>query len=214
MKKIYIVGGNGFARECFAVLKTLPDYGKEIAFGGFLGHGGYGKTVDYKSCQYLYIGEVSEHIFKNDEYVIIGAGYPALRKKIYKELKKRGIKFFNLITSNCFIGESVSIGESNILLSSYLTSDIKIGNGNVFNGNIIIGHDAEIGDLNFFGPRSQILGNVKIGSSNQIGANTIFLPKAKIGDNNIIAPLSAIYKGCKNNCYMAGNPALKSGQIE
>ena len=35
-----------------------------------------------------------------------------------------------------------------------------------------------------------------------------------IGDNNIIAPLSAVYKGCKNNCYMSGNPALKTGKIE
>ena len=77
-----------------------------------------------------------------------------------------------------------------------------------------VGHDAEIGDYNFFGPRSQILGNVKVGNSNQIGANTILLPKAKIGDNNIIAPLSAVYKGCKNNCYMSGNPALKTGKIE
>ena len=37
---------------------------------------------------------------------------------------------------------------------------------------------------------------------------------SKIGDNNKIAPLSAVYKGCKNNCYMAGNPALKIGSIE
>lgn len=214
MKTIYIVGGDGFARECYTILKTLPNYNKEIIFGGFLGHGGYGKTVDYKTYQYLYIGEVSEHIFEEDEYVVIGAGYPTLRKKIYDELKVRDIKFFNLITPDCFIGDSVAIGEANIILSSSLTSDIKIGNGNVFNSSVIVGHDCQIEDLNFFGPRSQILGNAKIGNSNQIGANAILLPKAKIGDNNIIAPLSAVYKGCKNNCYMSGNPALKTGQVE
>lgn len=214
MKKIYVVGGNGFARECYAILKTLPSYNKEIIFGGFLGHGGYGKTVDYKSYQHLYKGEVSEHEFLSNECVIIGAGYPSLRLKIYNELKTRGIKFFNLITNDCLIENSVEIGEANIILASSCTSDINIGNGNVFNGNIIVGHDAWIGDFNFFGPRSQVLGNVKVGNSNQIGANTILLPNAKIGNNNIIAPLSAIYKGCKNNCYMAGNPALKIGEVK
>lgn len=213
MQKVYIVGGDGFARECYALLKTLPTYNNEITFGGFLGLGGYGKTIDYKSYQDLYKGEVSEHEFLSNEYVIIGAGYPSLRLKIYNELKNRGIKFFNLII-NSFVGESVDIGEANIILSSSLTTDISIGNGNVLNGHIIVGHDVSVGDFNFFGPRSQVLGNVKVGNSNKIGANTILLPKAKIGNNNIIAPLSAIYKGCKDNCYMQGNPALKIGDVE
>lgn len=213
MKTIYIVGGDGFARECYIFLQEVMKVDQNIKFGGFLGHGGYGKTVDYKSCQHLYIGEVSEHNFKENEYVIIGAGYPALRHKIYKELKERNVNFYNLIFYS-LINDSTNLGEANIILASSCTSDINIGNGNVFNGEVIVGHDAEIGDFNFFGPRSQILGNVKVGNSNQIGANAILLPKAKIGDNNIIAPLSAVYKGCKNNCYMSGNPALKAGQIE
>lgn len=214
MKTIYIVGGDGFARECYNNLKNLPDYGRQIQFGGFLGHGGYGTTVDYKSYQHLYKGEVSEHEFLENEYVIIGAGYPSLRLKIYNELKVRDIKFFNLISNNSNISESVIIGEANVIICSSFTVNINVGNGNVFNDTVNIGHDAEIGDFNFFGPRSQILGNAKIGNSNQIGANAILLPKAKIGDNNIIAPLSAVYKGCKNNCYMSGNPALKTGQVE
>ena len=68
MKKIFIVGGNGFARECHNNLINLEEYGKEVIFGGFLGHGGYGHTVDYKTYQHLYLGEVSEHKFKDDEY--------------------------------------------------------------------------------------------------------------------------------------------------
>ena len=214
MKKIFIVGGDGFARECYVLLKTFSNYNKEFTFGGFLGHGGYGHTVNYKTYQYLYIGEVSEYTFNENDYVVIGAGYPNLRKKIYTELKERNVKFYNLISSSSLISNSVEVGEANIILASSCTANINIGNGNVFNGDVIVGHDVEIGDFNFFGPRSQILGNVKVGNSNQVGANTILLPKSKIGDNNIIAPLSAIYKGCKNNCYMSGNPALKTGQVE
>lgn len=215
MKKIFIVGGNGFARECFQNLIYIAEKDNSIEFGGFLGHGGYGNTVDYKEFQNLYKGEVSEHIFKENEYAIIGAGYPNLRKKIYTELKTRNIKFYNLISNDSRIFLNTKIGEANIFVGKTdISVNVKIGNCNVFNGSVIAGHDCQIGDFNFFGPRSQALGNVKIGNMNTIGANAILLPNSKIGDNNKIAPLSAIYKGCKNNCYMSGNPALKVGVIE
>ncbi len=214
MKKIFIVGGNGFARECYYNLILMKELDPKIEFAGFLGHGGYGQTVDYKELQHLYKGEVSEFNFNENEYIVIGAGYPDLRRKIYNELKARHLKFFNI-----YIGKplknSVSIGEANIITPpAHFSCGIKIGNGNVFNGDVIVGHDVEVGEFNFFGPRAQILGNVKIGNMNTIGANSILLPNAKIGDNNKIAPLSAVYKGCKNNCYMSGNPALKIGSIE
>ena len=74
-----------------------------------------------------------------------------------------------------------------------------------------VGHDAEIGDFNVIAPRTTILGGVKIGDFNSIGTNAVLLPHAKIGNSNKIAPLSAVYRGCKDNCYMIGNPALKEG---
>ena len=214
MKIVYIVGGNGFARECYYNLLGMIKADKEIVFGGFMGHGGYGHTVNYFDLQNYYVGEVSEHEFKDDEYVVIGAGYPELRSKIYNELKERHIQFFTLYAAQGLL-PSVDIGESNIFIAPMTMScNIKIGNNNVFNGGVIVGHDCEIGDCNFFGPRSQVLGDVKIGSYNTIGANAILLPHCRVGNNNKIAPLSAIYKGCRNNSYMAGNPAVKVGDVE
>lgn len=211
MKKVFIVGGDGFARECHSNLNVMKRDDPSIEFGGFLGHGGYGHTVNYKHLQEFYLGEESDHTFKEDEYVIIGAGYPDLRRKIYNDLKKRNVRFFNLILGK--YGSSVTFGEANISVYTSLTVNTKIGNGNVFNGAVIVGHDTEIGDFNFFGPRSSVLGTVKIGNDNIIGTNAVILPHAKIGNNNKVAPLSAVYKGCRHNCYMLGNPALKVGEI-
>ncbi len=209
MKRIFIVGGNGFARECFKYIMAI----KEVEFGGFLGHGGYGHTVNYLDLQEYYKGEVSKYNFQKEDYVIIGAGYPNLRKKIYDDLKKMNLKFYTLLSPNSKIDSDINIGEGNIIVGSKITShNIKIGNGNLFNGNVTIGHDVEVGNFNFFGPSSQLLGNVKVGNHNIVGANSILLPSAKIRNNNKIAPLSTIYKGCKNNCYMLGNPAIKVGE--
>lgn len=213
MKKIYIVGGNGFARECYHYIQTMSLTDGDIHFAGFLGHNGYGHTVDYKELQKFYLGEVSEHKFSKDDYVVIGAGYPELRSVIYKELKERNLKFFT-ISIGAKLDESVEVGEANIFVPPFFPScDIKIGNCNVFNGSVVVGHDCEIGDCNFFGPRSQVLGTVKIGSYNKFGANSILLPHCKIGNYNKISPLSAVYKGCKDYCYMHGNPAIKIGEI-
>lgn len=214
MKRIFIVGGDGFARECACFVNRLNEQGKDIELAGFLGHGGCGHNVDYKNWQGLYHGEVTEHIFSKHEFCIIGAGYPWLRKKIYTDLKVLGVKLYDLIYASEFLGRNIKIGEGNIIIKSTFTDSIKIGNGNLFNGYNVIGHDISIGDFNFFGPRTQILGNVNIGNSNSAGANAIILPKAKVGDFNKIAPLSVIYKGCKNNGYYIGNPALRTGDVE
>ena len=214
MKKIFIVGGDGFARECYNNLINLSEYGKEVVFGGFLGHNGYGKSVDYKSYQHLYLGEVVEHKFKDDEYCIIGAGYPELRKQIYEDLKKMNVKFYTLICKGIYLSQTFRYGEANIFVYPFYSSvDIKVGNANVFNGDVAMGHDTIIGNFNFFGPRTILGGYMQIGDSNSIGTNALVLPHSKIGNNNKIAPLSAVYKGCKDNCYMVGNPALKIGSV-
>lgn len=207
-KRIYIVGGDGFARECFRYIKNMRKFDDTVEFAGFLGHGGYGHTVDYKSYQQYYFGEVAEHCFAEDEYACIGAGYPELRRKIYDELKARGINFVNIITEP--LCESAVIGEANVILGcNGLGPDVVMGNGNVLNGYISVGHDVRIGNFNFLGPRSMLLGYVSIGNDNTIGAGAIIMPHKSIGNNNKIAPLSVVYRSCKNNEHLLGNPAKR-----
>lgn len=212
MKNVYIVGGNGFARECYHYIKRMSVTDASINFAGFLGHNGYGHTVDYKDLQPFYRGEVADHTFADNDYAVIGAGYPELRSVIYNDLKKQNAKFFTILV-DVQLDKSVEIGEANVFVPPfYPVCDIKIGSCNVFNGNIALGHDCVIGDCNFFGPRSQVLGEVIVGSNNVIGANSVLLPHCKIGSYNKISPLSAVYKGCRDHCYMHGNPAVKIGE--
>ena len=207
-KRIYIVGGDGFARECFHNIQKMRRFDDTVEFAGFLGHGGYGHTVDYKNYQQFYLGEVSEHDFAEDEYACIGAGYPELRRVIYDELKARGIHFVNICTEpNC---ESAVIGEANVILGcNGLAPNVEVGNGNVLNGGVITGHDVKIGDFNFLGPRCMLLGYVSIGNDNSIGSGAIIMAHKSIGNNNKIAPLSVVYRSCKDNEHLLGNPAKR-----
>ena len=207
-KRIYVVGGDGFARECFHNIQKMRKIDDTVEFAGFLGHGGYGHTVDYKDYQKFYLGEVDEHEFSEDEYACIGAGYPELRKKIYEDLKARGIHLANIYTEP--LCESAVIGEGNVILhSNGLAPNVTMGNGNVLNGAVIVGHDVKIGDFNFLGPRCMLLGYASIGNYNTLGAGAIIMAHKSIGNNNRIAPLSVIYRNCRDNLCMIGNPAKR-----
>lgn len=214
MKTLYIVGGNGFAKECVQYIRWIMYHNPDIRLGGLVGHNGY--KVDFGNLNNIFCGDLSEMKFSDNDYCIIGAGYPELRRKIYTDIKRFGGKLVNLCTPDVYIPEDLALGEGNCIIGTQLTgcTGIKIGNGNLFNGKVVIGHDTKIGDFNFFGPASQILGDIHVGNDNIIGANTIILAHAKIGNNNKIAPLSCVYKGCKDNTYMIGNPAEKVGTVK
>lgn len=208
MKNIYVVGGCGLAAEYYIYIEELSKIDNNINFGGFLGFEGF--VADFKSLNKLFKGDVSEHKFEDNDYIVIGSGDIKLRQKIYSYLKKNKIKLYNLITKNSYIPDYIEIGEGNVFYDTQIISPhIKIGNCNIFNGKIVVGHDVIIGNMNFFGPNSILLGNVSIKDNNSVGAGSVLLPKAKIGNNNTIAPLSAVYKGCKNDSYLLGNPAMK-----
>ena len=210
-KKIYIVGGNGFARECYTYVDRMCKSDSTITFAGFLGEGGY--EPELFEFSKFWKGDVSNHEFKEDEYAVIGSGDCEIRKRIYESLKSRNVKFFTVIDPSVIVYPYVEMGEANIFSPNCLvSSQVKIGNCNLFNGFIFIGHDAQIGDFNFRAPHTQILGNVKLQDMNAIGTSSVLLPKAKIGSYNKVAPISAIYKGCKDNCIMSGNPARKIGE--
>lgn len=213
MKTIFVVGGNGFARECASYLIELERAEGSIKFGGFLSHNGY--KINYGNFSKYYVGDLDELNYKSGMSFVVGAGYPEIRKRIFYDLREKGLPFYNLIALGCKLSDDIDLGEGNVFAPPFRASvNMKIGCGNVFNGSVITGHDDTIGNFNFFGPGCKVLGDVIIGNENVIGTGAVLMPKAKIGNNNRISPMSVIFRGCKDFCYMHGNPALKVGKVE
>ena len=52
MKNVYVVGGNGFAKECYQHIMFMHYKNPEINFVGFLGHNSY--KVDLKLAREIY----------------------------------------------------------------------------------------------------------------------------------------------------------------
>lgn len=207
MQQVVIIGNSGAARECYWLLREVMQARSDLAFRGFLSFGGFaGNLRDLSS---LALGDDDGYNPSEDDVFVIGIGQPALREKAFCKWKGRGALFLTLVHPSVHLAENTVLGEGNILASgTYVSCDTILGNANYFNGRAVVGHDACIGNYNFFGTYFQALGEARIGDGNSFGVNSVVMPGAKIGHNNTIAPGAYIYKGCGNNCLMAGNPAL------
>ena len=212
-KKIYIVGGDGFARECHTYLMRVMQQEGGITFGGFVGEGGH--QPDLKDYPDAFKGDLSTFCFQKNDYVVLGSGNPVFRKKTYEAIKEKGVPFFTLIDPSTKISSYVELGEANVFAAfGIISTQVKIGVGNVFNSCVDLGHDVNIGNFNFCAPGMRLLGGVKVGDLNSIGTGSVVLPHMEIGNQNKIAPLSVIYKNCKDNCLMLGNPARQMGEVK
>ncbi|MDR0827316.1 MAG: transferase [Desulfovibrio sp.] len=206
--RVIIIGNAGAARECYWMLREILPKREDLVFGGFLAFEGFAGNLS--DLAHFSLGSDDDYLSSPQDVFIIGIGLPALRLNAYHKWKERGGRFINLVHPTVIIRENAVVGEGNIFTKdTFVSCDVKIGHANYLNGTVIVGHDARIGDGNFFGTFSIILADACIGSGNSLGVHATVLPKAKIGDDNIIAPGAYVYKGCGDNCVMAGNPALK-----
>lgn len=217
MPQVVIIGNSGAARECYWILQDLlqsaPSLRHYYKFHGFLDWKGYPNNL--KELATLYLGTADSYKISAEDLFVIGVGEPNLRKVIFEEFKAHNATFMNLIHPWTDICASAEMGEGNVFQRGCTVyCNAKIGNGNYINGAANISHDAQIGSFNFLGPYSLVLGGAQVGSCNHLGPHSVLLEHSVMGDGNLLAPGSTIYKGCKNNCRMAGNPALCIGKIE
>lgn len=176
-------------------------------FKGFLAWKGYRGNLGELAA--LELGDSGTYRPLAEDMFAIGIGGADLRQKIFRHYKALGARFYTLCHPNVWICPSAKIGKANVLHSGcYVGPDAVIGDGNYLNGSVIIGHDAEMGDFNVLNILTLLGGAARMKDLNQFAPNCQLLPKARIGSRNVLAPASVVYKGCGDDCLLAGNPAL------
>ena len=209
MRSVIIIGNSGAARECRWILKSMEEGAGDLFFKGFLSFEGY--NGELRELSGMLLGDDETYRASRGDVFAIGIGDPELRLKAYHKWKARGVAFLTLKHPACFVLPETSYGEANIFAqNTYLSCNSSLGNANYLNGSVVIGHDVTMEDGNFFAPFSMALGNVRIGSGNSFGVHSVVLAGAKVGNRNVIAPGAYVYKGCKDDTLMAGNPALRA----
>jgi sugar O-acyltransferase (sialic acid O-acetyltransferase NeuD family) len=210
MKKIYILGTGGFAREVYFLISDINKVNMLYDVSGFIDINPKIKNVTIGNKQ---IAVFNEDTFFNTELeenscFAIGIGNPKVLNSI-KEKYLEKFNFPNLIHPNVIgLFETIKIGMGNIITAGCIfTLDIIIGSLNIFNLHTTLGHDAVIENCNVFNPGVNISGGVSIGNNNLIGTNSCILQYVKIGDNNAIGAGAVVNTTIENNKVAVGVPA-------
>ncbi len=208
MQPIVIVGFGGLGREMALLINQINVVQPQWKIVGFLDDQ---VKEDPTSFNIPYLGPIEALRSLSEAVAIaVGIGTPAARGKVIAQINP-GRFFPNLIHPTVVHSElNWQIGVGNLIASHCsFTTGIFIGNFNVFNTKITIGHDVVIGDYNVFNPTVCISGHVTIGNHNLFGVNSTVLQSRTIGSNNVLAAGSVLMSSMRDDEMWLGVPALK-----
>jgi sugar O-acyltransferase (sialic acid O-acetyltransferase NeuD family) len=171
---------------------------------------------EHKWELYGFIGDETAEIGKNlgvaaivgnDEWLlqqdfeadlIIGIGYPKVRAKVLAPYLAQGDRFSfpNLIHPSASIDfRRVELGQGNVITAGCaFTCDIVVHDFNLFNLNVTVGHDDNIGSYNVFNPSVNISGGVQVGNRVLAGTGSQILENLIINDDAILGAGTVVRK--------------------
>lgn len=212
MKDIAIYGAGGFGREVACLIKRINEATQEEQWRliGFFDDGleigtcnEYGKVLG---------GLERLNQWKTPLNVVIAIGTPTIVQKIAQAIVNPKIDYPNLIdpTAVFFDKSNVKLGKGNIIcFYCSISCNVTIGDFNIFNGLIPVGHDTSIGNYNVVMPTCNISGGVEIGDCNFFGVKSVVLQYLKIGNNTRIGACSVVIRKTKDGFLYMGNPAVR-----
>lgn len=211
MKDIVIYGAGGFGREIACLLRLINEKSPEWNLIGFLDDNEnlWGSKNEYGTVLGGY--DWLNH-YESGIACAVAVGSPAAVVAITSRINNPNVEYPNLYApSVTFLDkESMKIGKGNIFCTNcFVSCNVTIGDFNLFNGYIPIGHDAEIGNYNVVMPSCNISGGVKIGNTNFLGVQSVVLQYIKIGNNTRVGANSVIMRKTKDGFLYMGNPAKK-----
>jgi sugar O-acyltransferase (sialic acid O-acetyltransferase NeuD family) len=210
MKKIAIFGAGGFGREIACLINSINKLNNTWEFIGFFDDGlEIGTTNKYGKV----LGGINElNSFSEELNIVIAIANPSILKKIYDSITNSLIEFTNLVAPNVnfFDEETLTIGKGNLLFwGCRISLDCVIGDFNLFNGFVSLGHDVTLGSYNVLNPSVRISGDCNIGDENFFGVQSVVLQGNKIGTKTRIGANSVIMRKTQDGQLYIGNPAKK-----
>lgn len=209
MENIAIYGAGGYGSEVACLIKAINvECSKWNLIGFFDDTKAIGDMTPYGPI----LGGLKElNGWNNKLSIAMAIGNAAALVELTKKILNPLIQFPNLIAPDVTFHDkdTVKMGVGNIVFfHSLISCNTTLGDFNLLNNDVFIGHDSVIGSCNVLNPSTRISGNVEIGNSNFFGVCSIVLQKIKIGENTKISAGSCVFRNTKDNNLYTGNPAV------
>ena len=201
MKKVIIFGVGENAQLLKYYLENDEKYKDEYKVVAFTLDKDYIKEEIFMGLPLIPFEEIEKYYTPKDFYCFVAVGYKnmnELRARKLFQVKERGFKTMNYISSKACTYNDLEIGENNFIMDSQVIQPfVKIGNNNVFYGGGVISHHSVIGNNCFFGAGVVIAGGTTIKDNCFIGVNSIISGKVTIEYKTFVSAGGRISKNTK-----------------
>ena len=201
MKKVIIFGVGENAQLLKYYLENDEKYKDEYKVVAFTLDKDYIKEEIFMGLPLIPFEEIEKYYTPKDFYCFVAVGYKnmnELRAKKLFQVKEKGFKTMNYISSKACTYNDLEIGENNFIMDSQVIQPfVKIGNNNVFYCGGVISHHGVIGNNCFFGAGVVIAGGTTIKDNCFIGVNSIISGKVTIEYKTFVSAGGRISKNTK-----------------
>lgn len=213
MKKIAIFGAGGFGREVACLIHKINEVNTQSEQWDLIGFFDDGKEIGSQNEYGKILGGMKElNEWEEKLAVVIAIATPQIVEIIINKITSSKISFPNIVAPDVIYldEDNYRIGQGNIIgFGCSISCNVFIGDFNIFNGTVSVGHDSVIGNYNSIMPFVKISGNVSVGNKNFLGVNSVILQGVKIGTNTKVAASALILRNTSDGYTYIGNPAKK-----
>ena len=213
IRDIAVFGAGGFGREVACLIRIINE-SLDVPRWNFIGFFDDNESLKGTRNEYGSVigGRKELNQWEPPLDIAIAIGSPQVLKLVAEDITNPLVDFPNVIAPNVtwLDKDNVRMGKGNIICSTCLIScNVTIGDFNIFNGYIPVGHDATIGNYNVIMPSCNISGGVIFGDCNFMGVKSVVLQYLRIGNNVKISTGSVLMRNAKDNYLYVGVPAQK-----
>ena len=163
-EKLLIVGAGGFGRV------TLEHTIKEFDCS-FIDDG---KIIGEEINGVKVVGKISDlpSLFNEYKKIVLSIGNNKIREKVYKQAKKIGYQFPNIVVESSYVSSFATVGEGCVVLNNVVIQNgSKVGNATILNPGVEVHHDSTIGNFCCIYTNSVIRTYAKVEDGVKIGSN-------------------------------------------
>lgn len=205
-----IYGFGGLGREVACVINKINEV--EPAWN-IIGYFDDGEPVG-KECKYgKVLGNIDTlNAWQTPLSVVIAIATPKYLELVSSKITNPLVNFPNIIAPGVFMfdEESVSLGKGNLItFGCRFSCNVTLGDFNILDGMISLGHEACIGSYNAIFPETRISGQTSIGDKNFFGARCFVAQCLKVGNGNRFGAGTFVLRKIKDDGLYMGNPAKK-----
>lgn len=210
MKDILIYGFGGFGHEVACLIDHINRVKPTWNVLGYIDDGVEAGT----ECKYgRVLGNCDTlNAWDKPVSVVIAIGSCKALEVVSKKIVNPNVEFPNIVAPNVFYfdEESVTMGRGNIVtFGCRFSCNTHLGDFNVLNGNISLGHDATLGNYNVLFPETRISGQTSVGDRNFFGARCFVAQCLKVGNDCRFGAGAYILRKTRDGYLYMGNPAKR-----